>query len=794
MHSSELDDGQLADAAGDALKLQLISLSHEADGAESEKGMSCHTAGITHAARHRSLYSAPHEEHQEVRARNSILAGDDKWSLTAGVTTPWPMATWPRSALSNSSAAERIDGRSTTWRRSGATQRTSMLLARRTPLLFFQMVASARHGDGLAWERCLEGAQEEAGRREHLGLAGAVPRAVHHCSLPQCTHRACPCPACSRARAHRRRPCFEGVAAAVTVVVWLSSSSAAAMDSGVLLHNHQIGPSRAQRNTELALLLPVHARNLTTSRTERQHTSASTRAGGDENPLEDEGWATNDDGDTKNYRCGLWRPRENTTSGRAGGALDVWKVYGSETADGSAGASASASTCNHRRRGGVEGRWEKGRRTRPRAEAGVGLGAAAKSDTDSCSICKRYAYQLSESHHVVVIDVHAADEPKCCCVCMEPLKWVAVGRCGHRDVCGGCATRIRFFLHDRRCCICRTNCPTVLVTKADTNRRASSRPLQSGVYQWYHGGTGASFDDWHKYMATVRAYDVRPPLPAAASGGTTGGRTPSDVGGAASWPGGPNDPLLPPPEDDECQPVTGGGAAASPCISRTPTAAYINPFESSCQGGTSFPFHGGRRRREVDHLELLWLKLHGPWLLINREAMALLPSIFTGVADCIYACTSNGVRCAYEKAKADVHHSRDDDGLPSLANAEAGQGDPRNFIFFLQGIESHQIQQPWRLANAGSPRIVGASGRESSSELPTPRSRCLDRHDPLPLPRSPWITRWVAGAAAPPCCMGGSAYAYNADACNHLWIDEDGAEGQRINEATAAEPCHLATP
>ncbi|KAF8702018.1 hypothetical protein HU200_033357 [Digitaria exilis] len=157
--------------------------------------------------------------------------------------------------------------------------------------------------------------------------------------------------------------------------------------------------------------------------------------------------------------------------------------------------------------------------------------------------------------HVVVIDVHA--EPKCCCVCMEPLKWVAVGRCGHRDVCGGCATRIRFFLNDRRCCSCRTNCPTVLVTKADTNRRdSSSRPLQSGLYQWYHGSTGAYFDDWHKYMATVRAYDVRPPLPAAASGGTTGGRTPSDAGGAASWPGGPNDPLPPPPEDDECQPVT----------------------------------------------------------------------------------------------------------------------------------------------------------------------------------------------------------------------------------------------
>lgn len=102
---------------------------------------------------------------------------------------------------------------------------------------------------------------------------------------------------------------------------------------------------------------------------------------------------------------------------------------------------------------------------------------------------------------------------------------------------------------------------------------------------------------------------------------------------------------------------TGGGAAASPCISRTPTAAYINPFESSCQGGTSFPFHGGRRRREVDHLEFSTSTpeapmAEAPWAMAahqqvrrrpRREAMALLPSIFTGVADCIYACTSNGV-------------------------------------------------------------------------------------------------------------------------------------------------------
>ncbi|CAO2201779.1 unnamed protein product [Urochloa humidicola] len=83
--------------------------------------------------------------------------------------------------------------------------------------------------------------------------------------------------------------------------------------------------------------------------------------------------------------------------------------------------------------------------------------------------------ETQESHDVVItIDVDA-DEPKCCCVCTEPLEWVAVGPCGHRDVCAGCATRIHFFAGDWRCCICRTPCPTVLVTKAGTAATGADR-------------------------------------------------------------------------------------------------------------------------------------------------------------------------------------------------------------------------------------------------------------------------------------------------------------------------------
>ena len=103
-------------------------------------------------------------------------------------------------------------------------------------------------------------------------------------------------------------------------------------------------------------------------------------------------------------------------------------------------------------------------------------GTGGKSESSA-----RYTYHsdvVARSHANLIMaqpdsaqESHAGDEPRCCCVCTEPLEWVAVGRCGHRDVCAGCATRIRFFRHDQRCCICRT----VLVTRADGGASGSSR-------------------------------------------------------------------------------------------------------------------------------------------------------------------------------------------------------------------------------------------------------------------------------------------------------------------------------
>ncbi|RDX94300.1 hypothetical protein CR513_23324 [Mucuna pruriens] len=96
----------------------------------------------------------------------------------------------------------------------------------------------------------------------------------------------------------------------------------------------------------------------------------------------------------------------------------------------------------------------------------------------------------------------------CCAVCAEPLEWVAYGPCSHREVCSTCVARLRFICDDRRCCICKTECNVVFVTKAlgDYTRMIndfSALPLEVregkvGSY-WYHEDTNAFFDDVDHY-------------------------------------------------------------------------------------------------------------------------------------------------------------------------------------------------------------------------------------------------------------------------------------------------------
>ncbi|XP_010512608.1 PREDICTED: E3 ubiquitin-protein ligase hel2 isoform X2 [Camelina sativa] len=96
-----------------------------------------------------------------------------------------------------------------------------------------------------------------------------------------------------------------------------------------------------------------------------------------------------------------------------------------------------------------------------------------------------------------------------CAVCAENLEWVAYGSCGHREVCSTCVVRLRFVLGDPRCCICKTESPTVFVTKAlgDYTRTITDfstfpqAPKEGRVVGsfWYHEDTQAFFDDLDQY-------------------------------------------------------------------------------------------------------------------------------------------------------------------------------------------------------------------------------------------------------------------------------------------------------
>ncbi|ESW35216.1 hypothetical protein PHAVU_001G216400 [Phaseolus vulgaris] len=96
----------------------------------------------------------------------------------------------------------------------------------------------------------------------------------------------------------------------------------------------------------------------------------------------------------------------------------------------------------------------------------------------------------------------------CCAVCAEPLEWVAYGPCLHREVCSTCVARLRFICDDRRCCICKTECNLVFVTKAlgDYTKVINDfaalpsevREGKIGSY-WYHEDTNAFFDDVDHY-------------------------------------------------------------------------------------------------------------------------------------------------------------------------------------------------------------------------------------------------------------------------------------------------------
>ncbi|KAG1663966.1 hypothetical protein FOA52_001092 [Chlamydomonas sp. UWO 241] len=57
------------------------------------------------------------------------------------------------------------------------------------------------------------------------------------------------------------------------------------------------------------------------------------------------------------------------------------------------------------------------------------------------------------------------DVSDCCLVCADPLEWAGVGICGHKEICSRCVARMRFILKDNACVLCKTESPSMFVTR-----------------------------------------------------------------------------------------------------------------------------------------------------------------------------------------------------------------------------------------------------------------------------------------------------------------------------------------
>ncbi|TKW35952.1 hypothetical protein SEVIR_2G409400v4 [Setaria viridis] len=118
-----------------------------------------------------------------------------------------------------------------------------------------------------------------------------------------------------------------------------------------------------------------------------------------------------------------------------------------------------------------------------------------------------------QDHVIDIAPQDDADPKNYCVVCTHPSEWVAIGRCGHRVVCRKCMVRIRFFHRNKRCCICRTRCPKVIVAKRDASTDIlSTLPLfalrEGRVGKlWYHRLTAAYYEDEKEYNAARVACD-----------------------------------------------------------------------------------------------------------------------------------------------------------------------------------------------------------------------------------------------------------------------------------------------
>ena len=68
-----------------------------------------------------------------------------------------------------------------------------------------------------------------------------------------------------------------------------------------------------------------------------------------------------------------------------------------------------------------------------------------------------------------------------CLICAEPIEYVGVLPCGHKDVCAICCVRLRLVVQDMKCCACQQESNYMLVTRHQGAYTAQITAGESGL-------------------------------------------------------------------------------------------------------------------------------------------------------------------------------------------------------------------------------------------------------------------------------------------------------------------------
>ncbi|CAG9463126.1 unnamed protein product [Pedinophyceae sp. YPF-701] len=103
---------------------------------------------------------------------------------------------------------------------------------------------------------------------------------------------------------------------------------------------------------------------------------------------------------------------------------------------------------------------------------------------------------------------------QCCIICAEPLEWVAIGACKHKEACSKCCVKYRFAMKNRQCFICKQEQPELYITRFNEEYTATFEALhkaRDADELKYNELLDAYFDDAQHFAAIERLTSLHCP-------------------------------------------------------------------------------------------------------------------------------------------------------------------------------------------------------------------------------------------------------------------------------------------